>query len=58
MSGAIPPHPIRLHGVVLSEAQGQLYLYFYLTVLYTHKTCQKMNVHEYSTCGIGQPVEK
>jgi len=28
MRGAIPPTPpIRLHGVVLSEAQGQLYLY-------------------------------
>jgi len=32
-SGVIPPPPIRLHGVVLSEAQGQLYLYLYYNLL-------------------------
>jgi hypothetical protein len=26
MRGAVPPPPIRLHGVVLIYAQGQLYL--------------------------------
>jgi len=27
MRGAIPPPSIRIHGVVLNSAQGQLYLY-------------------------------
>jgi len=26
MCGSIPPLPLRLHGVVLSQTQGQLYL--------------------------------
>jgi hypothetical protein len=30
MRGAIPPPPIRLHGVVLSSAQGKLYFTFYI----------------------------
>jgi len=32
MHGAMPPPPIRLHGVVLSQAQGQIYLYFILYI--------------------------
>jgi hypothetical protein len=28
--------PIRLHGIVLSEAQGQLYLYLYLCLLHSN----------------------
>jgi hypothetical protein len=31
--------PIRLHGVVLSYAQGQLYLYLYDTHIHTHVIC-------------------
>jgi hypothetical protein len=33
MSGAIPPLPLRLHGVVLSWAHGQLYLYLPMQIL-------------------------
>jgi hypothetical protein len=41
--------PIRLHGVVLSQAQGQLYLYLYSSlkvrdqVSYPHKQVEKYN---------------
>jgi len=28
MRGAISPHPIRLHGIVLSYAEGQLYILY------------------------------
>jgi hypothetical protein len=30
MSGAVPPLSMRIHDVVLTSAQGQLYLYLYL----------------------------
>jgi len=30
MHGAVPPAPLRLHGLLLSEAQGQIYIYLYL----------------------------
>jgi hypothetical protein len=48
MRGAIPPPPIRLHGVVLRKAQEQIYVYW-LTYTETTKQTNKQTNKNYVT---------